>query len=424
MHIEGNSTTSFFQLETLKRYGLNLVSVLFKGVSYLNLKRKALGRRKFPAFIISVDNLSFGGTGKTTLVTEIGKNFEATGIGFAIITRGYKSRLEKTGATVKVGSHHTVEDVGDEASLFYKSFPNGAVYIGKDRIKSIGRAIEDGNNVILLDDGFQTTNVCKDVSVMLVNPQHPYYYLRNFKGLMKWEDYVFFYGESGDSRDDGCDGKDANTGAGREKGAQNERGGLLEGEKQVTGTYYFESAGFHDIHGEAVDIGNASLFGFSALGDNDRFERDLGAFNLALFQGFGDHHSYESVDIEVLDLCRKNEGIDYLVCTEKDYIKIFPMNLQDYPLIYVKNRIKFNIDLMGRLSKFAVEFLANNTDQNTDQNTGQNTVENTVENTAEITAKNIANNKAEKIAEKTATTAKRTEEHTEEFAEKHAEEKS
>jgi tetraacyldisaccharide 4'-kinase len=298
---------------------LNTLSFFFKSVSFILLKLKSLNMTHYEeAFIISIDNLSFGGTGKTALTIEIGKHLEQNDIKFAIVTRGYKSHFEKEGTTVETS--HTVQDVGDEALLFKTRFPSQNVYVGKNRRKSIEAALHDNNHIILLDDGFQTTGIFKDFKIMLVNPLHPYYYLRNFRFLMKREDVVSYYRTSGDH------------------------------------SYDFELEDFYDAENRIVDIRGtgSSILGFSALGDNGRFECDLSAFALRGFIPFPDHHAYSEEEINELNRKRIQVKADYLVCTEKDFIKIKRYNLSQIPLIYVGNSIKFNFDFMGQILKNAV----------------------------------------------------------------------
>src|SRR5512137_1627926 len=87
---------------------LNFVSISFKTLSLAGMGLRSLRRIRFPqAYIVSVDNLSFGGTGKTPLIIALGKFLEERSIRFAVITRGYKSKLEKKGASVS--ADHRVE---------------------------------------------------------------------------------------------------------------------------------------------------------------------------------------------------------------------------------------------------------------------------------------------------------------------------
>lgn len=348
MHIKRDSA-----LNRLIVTFLNGISIIFKTLSLLNLKLKSFRQKKYPeAFIVSIDNLSFGGTGKTTLVAEIALNLEKKNIKFAVVTRGYKSEFESTG--VKVLPHHNVKEVGDEAGMLKRRFPHQDIYVGRNRRASIERAIRDNNKIILLDDGFQTTGIYKDLKIMLVNPRHPYYYLRNFKRLVKNEDYIFFYKQPVNQKFCGVQGP---------------------GKVPVCGTYDFEPGHFYDTHGKIVkiDTGKTSLLGFSALGDNARFKNDLSAFKLVEFKGYSDHYNYTAAEIEALDKRRIEQKADYLVCTEKDFIKlehVFTISSHGgppkknessraikshIPLIYFRNSIKFSFDLMGCILKYAEE---------------------------------------------------------------------
>ncbi len=317
-------------LHKLKIPVLNAVSLIFKTLSFFNLKRKARRTREYPVMVVSIDNLSFGGTGKTTLVTEIGTQLEKKNIAFAVVTRGYKSRFEHTGTRVQPS--HDFTDVGDEAKIYKNRFPHRDIYVGKDRQKSMENAVNDNNKIILLDDGFQTTNIRKNITVMLVNPHHPYYYLRNFKFLMKKEDFIFIYSPGG---------------------AAATRNPQPATRNPVSGFYDFAAEGFFDTAGNPVDTGDSSISGFSALGDNQRFEKDLSAFNLAEFTGFADHHTYTETEIKSLDNRRREKNAHYLVCTEKDFIKLKSINLTNIPLIYFRNSIKLDIDLMDIILDYA-----------------------------------------------------------------------
>lgn len=298
---------------------LDPLSLLFKAVSCLNLGIKALRSRSFPQqFIISVDSLSFGGTGKTPLVMAIGEALEARGARFALISRGYRSRHEKDGIRVQTG--HSFLDVGDEALMLKARFPNQEVFIGRDRLRSIAAATEAGIRILVLDDGFQSSHIRKDLSIMLVNPAHPYFYLRHFRFLARRADHVLHYRPNGSA-----------------PGPRN-------------AGYGFAITGFLDAGGRRVEIGNDSLIAFSALGDNGRFARDMERSNLAAFRSFADHHAFTSEDLRSLEALRREKDAAWMVCTEKDFHKLRAIlapgagarqgGLQDLPLLYARNTIQ------------------------------------------------------------------------------------
>ena len=298
---------------------LNFASFFYKSVSFARMGLKSLGRLRFPqVYIISVDNLSFGGTGKTPLIISLGKFLDERSIRFAVVSRGYKSRLEKTGAVVTV--KHGVADVGDEAMMMKRQFPDQWVLVGRNRIRSLRRAIAGGVKIVILDDGFQTAHLYKDFRIMLINSEHPYFYLRHFRFLKRRSDCLLF-----------------------------NRPRPEAGEKTVSGWYDFELTGFFNPHGEAVPVIDSPIFAFSALGDNERFKRDLDAFHLRGFKAFTDHHAYTAMDLTVLDGLRRQAGADYLVCTEKDFVKISDFPLENVPLLYVRNRIKLAVSLFERI---------------------------------------------------------------------------
>jgi tetraacyldisaccharide 4'-kinase len=266
----------------------------------------------------------------------IGKAFEARGARFAVISRGYRSRFEKKG--VRVGSGHSCRDVGDEALMLKTRFPGQEVFIGRDRLRSIAAAAASGVRILILDDGFQSSHIRKDFSIMLVNPNHPYYYLRHFPGLCRRADRVLAFRPAPQAQ------------------------GAVPG-------YDFAITGFRDVHDRPVEIGADPLVAFSALGDNARFADDMGRFNLAAFRGFADHHAFTPEDLRALEALRREKGAAWLVCTEKDLGKLKPFlapgspagdrvsarrdGLQGIPLLYARNEIQLPGDLIAGIIEHA-----------------------------------------------------------------------
>lgn len=304
---------------------LDLASLVFKGISYLNIGIKSLRQKEFPhLFIISVDNLSFGGTGKTPLVMAIGRALEKKGARFAIISRGYRSGYEKKGTCVQAG--HSCQEVGDEPLLLKANFPAQDVFIGRDRLRSLAAAAAKNNRILILDDGFQSSQIKKDFSIMLINPGHPYWYLRNFKFMRNRADRVLTYLPAGQT----------------DKPAPAD-------------TYEFVIEKFLNASGREVAIGAAPIVAFSALGDNERFAGDLRQFRLAAFRPFPDHHAFSPADLRSLERLRKANGGDWLVCSEKDYCKIKNILPPEIPLLYARNAIRLPHDTIEQIIKYAAE---------------------------------------------------------------------
>ncbi|MDD8012599.1 MAG: tetraacyldisaccharide 4'-kinase, partial [Acidobacteriota bacterium] len=308
----------------LSRPLLDPLSLLFKAGSYVNLRVKALRMKSFPGlFIISADSLSFGGTGKTPLVMAIGAALREKGARFAIVSRGYRSRYEKQGILVETA--HTCEEVGDEPMILKARFPGQDVFIGRDRLSSIAAAAARGNRIIILDDGLQSSHIRKDLSILLVNPAHPYFYLRHFRFLSRRADRVLYYRPTG-------------------------QGSQPEGQ-----TYDFAITRFMDAAGVEMEIGEASFIAFSALGDNERFAGDMGRYNLAGYRPFPDHHAFSAEDLRSLDSLRREKGAAWMVCTEKDFCKIKSLLAPGVPLLYARNEIQLPRDLIDQITTHAAK---------------------------------------------------------------------
>jgi len=254
------------------------------------------------------------------MVMEIASILKEAGIKCAIVTRGYGSLSEKSG--VLVTPDHSWREIGDEVKMLCDELPGVDIFTGKNRKKSIAGSMNRGNKVIILDDGFQSRGIKKDLNLMMVNPAHPYYYLRNFKCMAGKEDIILYYrGEKPVTRNYHI----------RKKGDH--------------GEYSFEFSSCQTADGLPADPGGLPVFGFSALGDNERFRSDLGKMNLKGFRGFRDHHTYTPNDLKSLLAEMKKEKAEFLVCTQKDFVKISGMIRDGFPLIYIKNRVKCNFDL-------------------------------------------------------------------------------
>jgi tetraacyldisaccharide 4'-kinase len=125
-----------------------------------------------PLNVISVGNLTVGGTGKTPMTLWLAQALQARGYRVGILTRGYKGT--KTDLTV-VGTAGTPlvtpDEVGDEAVMMARRFP-GVVIAGRDRVAAAIRAHDEfALDVVILDDGFQYRRLRRDVDILLVSAQ-------------------------------------------------------------------------------------------------------------------------------------------------------------------------------------------------------------------------------------------------------------
>jgi tetraacyldisaccharide 4'-kinase len=130
--------------------------------------RRWLRSRSLQGPVISVGNLSTGGSGKTPFVILLGELLKARGIGFDVLSRGYGRR---TRGVLLVEPGGLPRDFGDEPLLIARRL-QAPVVVGEDRYEA-GRFAESqfGARIHLLDDGFQHRRLARDFDIVLVTPE-------------------------------------------------------------------------------------------------------------------------------------------------------------------------------------------------------------------------------------------------------------
>ncbi|MCS6829411.1 MAG: tetraacyldisaccharide 4'-kinase [Armatimonadota bacterium] len=132
---------------------------------------------KADATVISVGNLSMGGTGKTPTVIAICRHLQRNGFRVAVLSRGYGGTMSYAGGVVSDGERifATVTQAGDEPLLIARKLPGVVVLVGKDRRKTARKAIEHfGCDTLVLDDGFQYWQLHRDVDLVLLDRERPF----------------------------------------------------------------------------------------------------------------------------------------------------------------------------------------------------------------------------------------------------------
>ena len=121
--------------------------------------------------VISVGNITAGGTGKTPLVMALAKELNEKGIPVAILSRGYKGKpTSEVVVSNGEGIRLSCEEAGDEPYLMAKRLRGIPVLIGKDRFFSGRIALQRfGVRGVILDDGFQRLQLRRDLNILLVD---------------------------------------------------------------------------------------------------------------------------------------------------------------------------------------------------------------------------------------------------------------
>ena len=130
--------------------------------------RGLLGSRQLSGPVISVGNLSAGGSGKTPFVIVLGELLRARGVSFDVLSRGYG---RKTRGVLQVDPGGLAQDFGDEPLLIARRL-QAHVVVGEDRYQA-GRLAESrfGAQMHLLDDGFQHRGLARNFDIVLVTPE-------------------------------------------------------------------------------------------------------------------------------------------------------------------------------------------------------------------------------------------------------------
>src|SRR5215469_2701806 len=137
--------------------------------------------KRLRATVISVGNLTLGGTGKTPLVSYIARYLSQEGYSVAILTRGY-ARKSKGQVVLNSDSATTTDSVesrsyretGDEPLLLARSLSQVPVVINKNRFEGGLWAQErTGSQVMILDDGYQHLRLARDLNLLVLDATDP-----------------------------------------------------------------------------------------------------------------------------------------------------------------------------------------------------------------------------------------------------------
>ncbi len=137
-------------------------------------KTNFIGSTDFEIPVITVGNLSMGGTGKTPFIEFLIEMLLHEHYKIAVLSRGYK---RKTSGYIEVTSLHTSKDVGDEPLMLKLKYPDVHVSVGEQRVFAIPQLLAKypETQVILLDDAFQHQSVRPDINILLTTYDKPFY---------------------------------------------------------------------------------------------------------------------------------------------------------------------------------------------------------------------------------------------------------
>lgn len=150
---------------------------LYRGVVSARLaayRRGWLRTSRFPAPVISVGNLTFGGTGKTPTVIALVRDLVRQGRHPAVLTRGYGRAVTEPVVLIGPNPGADVRVAGDEPIELASRLPGVPVVVDADRVRGGVEALTRGADVLVLDDGFQHLQLDRDLDLLLVDAGDPW----------------------------------------------------------------------------------------------------------------------------------------------------------------------------------------------------------------------------------------------------------
>ena len=271
--------------------------------------------RRLPRPVVSVGNLSVGGTGKTPMVALLARRLMARGKRVVVLSRGYGGSLRGKTAVVADGNHVFLSPVeaGDEPVLLAMSVPGLMVVVGSDRYQAGLLAMERlAPDVFILDDGFQHLRLERDLNILLLDGSRPFGngltfpagLLREPAGAVHRADLVVYTRcegapPQGVTEKPSCGSTHQLTGAIPLSGGEELSFSGLRHLRAVAFAGIAEPAGFfHSLQREGVQ--------------------------LAATLPFPDHCPYGEQNLAAIVRLKKTSGADYLITTGKDGVKLAP----------------------------------------------------------------------------------------------------
>jgi tetraacyldisaccharide 4'-kinase len=305
----------------LLRFLLRLISVGYHAAVCLRnfcYDKGLLRSYSAEATVISVGNVTTGGTGKTPLVIWLCGLLETKSLKCAILTRGYKVRGGK---------------IADEPVILAKSCPGAKVIANSNRLEGAGRAVaEFGTEVLVMDDGFQHRRLRRNLDIVAVDATYPFGFGRVLPSGMLREPAKAL----------------RRAGAvviTRYNQVTDEQAGELEKTiRQLAPDAAIAKAVHNHSYARAArgqtlsiaELKEKAIFAFCGIGNPDAFLGRLGesGFNIVGSKVYNDHHDYSSEDVRDIYEQARSCGANLVLSTQKDWVKTSLLASQDDNIIF------------------------------------------------------------------------------------------
>ena len=336
---------------------LGSMSHLYTGVVNLRLwlyRNRLLRERNLGCLVVSIGNLTVGGTGKSPVVEKFARSLQDGGRRVAILSRGYKSvkqpflkRLAgKIQGKNEIDPPRVVSDgksllldsktAGDEPYMLAANLKDVPVVVDKDRVKSGKHAIAELNcDTLILDDGLQYLRLKHRLDIVLVDRWHPFGTerllprgtLREPPKNLKRASYIFITKCNGEPNDELIE----------RIRLYNRTAEIIECEHRPRYLQHIETRETRPLD----DLKGAKVGTVSAIAVPESFEdgvRKLGA-DIEATCRFTDHHRFTEQEIISFINCCVESDVDMIITTEKDAVRFPRLARMDVPIYFLRVEI-------------------------------------------------------------------------------------
>ena len=293
---------------------------------------------KLPVKVISIGNITLGGTGKTPAVISVAKAAKNHGLSPCILTRGYKAKSGDTCFISKgEGPLISAADAGDEAYLMAEILRGIPVVKGKNRYEAGLLALKEyPAPVFILDDGFQHWGLQRDIDIVLIDATNPFGNKRLFPEGMLREPltalkraHVIIITKSDIAQAESI-------------AAISQEVRKINPDAPVF-TAFHKPVELVDTAGNTTELKslmNKKVYVITGIASNIYFESLLRTNGAQIIDSktFRDHHSYTQKDID--EIKSDAMGLD-IITTEKDMVKLKELNVPQNVYAF---RIEFTVD--------------------------------------------------------------------------------
>jgi tetraacyldisaccharide 4'-kinase len=315
----------------------------------LRVKAHARRRRKsLPGFVLSIGNLTVGGTGKTPAVCMVADWAQKEGYRPAVLSRGYGGRHTEKVLEVSDSDGLAAGPVesGDEPYLLATRLPEIPVIVSKSRYQAgLLAKKKHGTDFFILDDGFQHLALEKNLDLVFMDAASPF----GNGHLLPW----------GPMREPAAHLERADAFVLTRKGLAASRNNLLSYlQREFPDKPCYESDHVpqkvifpgHDKNYAPEFLHGRRVLAFAGIARPDTFRRTLTVLGAepVVFKAFRDHHPYARAEIQRLNEEKDRLHADFLVTTEKDWVRLKDLAIQHLDLAF----LRIGFELLGEREKF------------------------------------------------------------------------